>query len=101
MEVCRLDDFREKVVGNAFLKMDIEGSELDALKGAAQLIREHHPVLAICVYHKENDLIDIPRFIRKTAGEGVYRYYLGFHGLDLAELCFYAIPAEIVNAAET
>lgn len=78
--------------GTVFLKMDIEGAELDALRGAQALIRERHPVLAICVYHREEDLIEIPRLIHELAGEGVYEYYLGFHGLDLAELVFYAIP---------
>ena len=72
--------------------MDIEGSELAALRGAEKLIREKHPILAICVYHKERDLIEIPQFIHSLVGKEVYRYYLGFHGLGLAELCFYAIP---------
>ncbi len=72
--------------------MDIEGSELDALHGAEKLIREYNPVMAICVYHKEEDLITIPQFINGLVGAGVYNYYLGFHGLDLAELVFYAVP---------
>ena len=93
VEVTCLDDYREAIVGKALLKMDIEGSELAALKGAERLIREKHPILAICVYHKERDLIDIPQYIHSLVGSGVYRYYLGFHGLGLAELCFYAIPA--------
>ncbi len=92
VEVIRLDDIRNMIEGTAFLKMDIEGFELDALKGATLLIRDHHPILAICVYHKESDLIAIPRFIRSIVGDGVYRYYLGYHGKSLAELCFYAIP---------
>ena len=43
-----------------FLKMDVEGAELDALKGAAETIRRHRPVLAICLYHKPEDLWQIP-----------------------------------------
>ena len=72
--------------------MDIEGSELDALKGARNTISTKHPTLAICVYHKEQDLIQIPQFINSLVDDGVYKYYLRFHGLDLAELVFYAIP---------
>ena len=97
VEVTCLDDYIGQISGNTLLKMDIEGSELSALKGAERLIREKHPALAVCVYHKERDLIDIPQYIHALAGEGVYRYYLGYHGLDLAELCFYAIP----NTCET
>ena len=84
-------------LGSIFLKMDIEGSELDALHGAERLIREYHPVMAICVYHKEEDLISIPQFIHGLVGDGVYDYYLGFHGLDLAELVFYAVPKAYVK----
>lgn len=43
--------------------MDIEGAELSALKGAERTIREHKPKLAICVYHRREDLITLPRFI--------------------------------------
>ena len=92
IQITTLDEISKELTGNIFVKMDIEGSELDTLHGAEKLIREKHPVMAICVYHKEEDLIEIPQFIHRTVGEGVYNYYFGFHGLDLAELVFYAIP---------
>lgn len=44
------------------------------------------------IKNHDADLNEIPRYIHKTAGEGVYDYFLGFHGLDLAEPAFYAIP---------
>ena len=87
--------FTQKIPGRLFVKMDIEGSELDALKGARQLIRSYTPILAVCVYHREEDLIEIPKLIDETAGKNSYDYHLGFHGLDLAELVFYAIPRAV------
>ena len=63
-----------------------------ALLGAQNIILKKHPVLTICVYHKEEDLIQIPQFISELVGKEVYYDYLSFHGLDLAELVFYAIP---------
>lgn len=92
IQITTLDEYSSQCTGTTMVKMDIEGAELAALQGAEKLIKEKHPILAICVYHREEDLIAIPQYIHKIAGEGVYDYYLGFHGLDLAELVFYAIP---------
>lgn len=46
-----------------FIKMDIEGSELEALKGAEQTINQHKPKLAIAVYHQLKDFWEIPQWI--------------------------------------
>ena len=92
VSVTTIDKYIEKFSENSLIKMDIEGSELEALKGAQESIKRFTPVLTICVYHKEEDLIDIPQFINSLVGHCVYDYYLGFHGFDLAELVFYAIP---------
>ncbi len=90
--IMTVDDIYRDDFGQCFLKMDIEGAELDALYGSEKLIRHNHPLLAVCVYHKEQDLIRIPQYIRDIAGEDAYDYYLSIHGLSLAELVFYAIP---------
>ncbi len=42
----------------------IEGSEQEALKGCRRIIRDFHPKLAICVYHKPDDLYEIPVLIK-------------------------------------
>lgn len=46
-----------------FIKMDIEGSELEALKGAEQTINQHKPKIAIAVYHQLQDFWEIPQWI--------------------------------------
>ncbi|SCC66670.1 FkbM family methyltransferase [Kosakonia oryziphila] len=78
-----------------FIKMDIEGAELEALKGAQQTIRASLPVLTISLYHKPEDLITIPQYIRELSDD--YRFYLRGHHPALAfELVLYALPSKRV-----
>ena len=72
-----------------FLKMDIEGAELNALKGAEQTIRKNCPTLAISIYHSDQDLLEIPLWISSL--NLPYRYYIRHHGVAFAEVVFYAI----------
>ena len=92
VEVTTID----KVVGNekvAFIKMDVEGAELEALKGARQTIERDMPVLAISVYHKQEDLITILPYISKLHnGNITYNLYLRHHGVVATELVLYGIP---------
>ena len=76
LPVIRLDDVL-KNVPVSFLKMDIEGMEPMALRGAEQLIRQHSPDLAICVYHAVNHYWEIPALIQKINPR--YRFYLRTH----------------------
>ncbi|MCD8543308.1 MAG: FkbM family methyltransferase [Sulfurospirillum cavolei] len=73
-----------------FIKMDVEGYELDALKGAENTIKKYHPVLAISVYHKPDDLIKIPFYIKNIFPS--YKLYLRNHLHIAQELILYAIP---------
>jgi hypothetical protein len=47
-----------------FIKLDVEGAELNVLRAAEKTIRAFRPRLAVSVYHKEDDLIAIPDFLR-------------------------------------
>jgi len=71
-----------------FIKMDIEGSELNALKGAEKTLRKYRPKLAISLYHKLDDFRDIPLFI-KSLDIG-YKLYLGHYTIHQEETVLYA-----------
>ena len=79
----------EKISKVDFIKMDIEGSEVPALKGAVETIRKFKPKLAICGYHKEDDLWTIPQLIKSILPE--YRLYIDHHTCMNNETVIYAI----------
>ena len=88
-EICRcdiraIDDLDLDIKGDLYIKMDIEGAELGALKGAVNTIKQYKPVLSICVHHRKNDITEIPLFIN-SLGIG-YNYYLrgGYHTVLIA-----------------
>lgn len=71
------------------IKMDIEGSELAALRGAEQIIREQRPKLAICIYHKPEDMWEIPSLILQYNPS--YKLYIRHYSITNSETVLYAI----------
>lgn len=91
--VTTIDSFYDENRPVTFIKMDIEGSELAALKGARKVIENDFPKLAICVYHKKEDLITIPQYIRSLENEKFgYNLLLRHHSLHDHETVLYALP---------
>jgi FkbM family methyltransferase len=90
VETQSLDDF---VASNAiqrvdFIKMDIEGAEMDALIGAERTIRKHRPQLAISIYHDLSHFASIPNWI---AGLNLgYRLYLDHFTIHEEETVLFA-----------
>jgi FkbM family methyltransferase len=73
-----------------YIKMDIEGAELDALNGARKIIQRYSPVLAICTYHLQNHLWKIPLLIQSMNPN--YSFFLRPHLVEGWDLVCYAIP---------
>lgn len=71
-----IDDFvKENSIEKIdFIKLDIEGAELETLRGAMETIKKHKPNIAVCLYHKLNDLWEIPKFLKEILPE--YDLYL-------------------------
>jgi len=87
LPLIRLDD-AVKNIPVTFLKMDIEGAEPDALKGAKTLITTQKPDLAISVYHAVNHFWDIPNLLFDFNPD--YKFYLRAHTPATLESVLYA-----------
>ncbi|MCL2104724.1 MAG: FkbM family methyltransferase [Kiritimatiellaeota bacterium] len=70
------------------IKMDIEGAELHALHGAENILRTQKPRLAIALYHKPEDLWQIPQYLTSLVPE--YRYWARWHSYRVTEFVLYA-----------
>jgi FkbM family methyltransferase len=90
VETQTLDDFvaANSIARVDFVKMDIEGSEPDALRGAEQTIRKHRPQLAISVYHDLKHFASIPSWL---AGLNLgYHFYLDHFTIHEEETVLFA-----------
>jgi FkbM family methyltransferase len=73
-----------------FIKLDIEGFEVDALEGARRTIQRDAPILAVCVYHQQDHLWRIPLLLREWRDD--YAFFLRPHNEEGWDLVCYAIP---------
>ena len=88
------------------LKMDIEGAEAGALRGAKELIRTNTPVLIVCIYHKKDDVFVLPNLMAELMpGAKLYIRHYGYpeqisKGPDFLKnldiLTFISIPYDLV-----
>lgn len=88
IEAIAIDSLGDEKI--SLIKMDIEGSELDAIKGAENAIKTHKPKLYICAYHRNEDMFSIPLAINEIRSD--YKFYFRQHKYIPAwESNFYAI----------
>lgn len=86
ISTCRIDDVVKGKV--SFIKMDIEGAEAEALRGAKETIKRDRPCLAICIYHKPSHLWEIPILIHEFVPE--YNLYIKHCGASMQGTILYA-----------
>ncbi|MCI8512374.1 MAG: FkbM family methyltransferase [Lachnospiraceae bacterium] len=90
IQVLPIDDAVRTEERVTFIKMDVEGSELESLKGARNMILRDRPKLAICMYHKAEDMINLPLYIKSLVPE--YKLYVRHHSNGAGETVLYAMP---------
>jgi len=90
VKVTTVDKFVEanKLPRVDFIKMDVEGHELKVLAGAKETIKTFKPSLALCAYHRGDDLIKLPKFLLELNPN--YKFYLRDCISILGETVLYA-----------
>jgi FkbM family methyltransferase len=87
IDVVSLDDVIQERV--SFIKMNIEGAEIEALRGGRHLIGKYAPKLAISGYHRPTDLWQLPQQIIEL--NGAYQLYLRQQDGGIIESVIYAV----------
>ncbi len=74
----------------SFIKMDVEGAEIEAIRGAVKTIQRCRPKLAISAYHKHSDIYQLPLLIHSLCP--TYKLYLRHYGYTVFDMVLFAIP---------
>jgi hypothetical protein len=72
------------------VKLDIEGAEHSALEGMKQTLRRSRPRLALAIYHKPNDLWELPLYVHELLPDS--KLYVRQHGFSGFDTVLYALP---------
>ena len=86
VQVYALDDFF-KNIQISFVKVDIEGSEVNMLKGFKKIIKRDKPKFALSVYHRPDDLINSIKILKECVPE--YKFSLRQHSPMLVDTTLY------------
>ncbi len=66
-----------------YIKLDIEGSELDMLHGAAETVSRCKPKMAISAYHKPEDMWTLATYIKSIRPD--YEFQFRHYGIDFSD----------------
>lgn len=91
VETMTIDDFVKEynLKHIDFIKMDIEGAEIDAILGAKDTIKKFKPKLALSIYHKPDDIWEIPILINEILPD--YKMYIKHNSRSSIETVLLAI----------
>lgn len=88
IEVDSLDNVVDEKT--TFIKLDLEGAEMYALKGMKDHILKDHPKIAVAIYHQPSDFRDIPSYILGLRND--YDVYMRHYTEGWAETIMFFVP---------
>ena len=57
-----------------YIKFDVEGAEKEAISGSLETIGKHRPALMISLYHRSEDIFELPLMIHERFPD--YKFYI-------------------------
>ena len=87
--IYKLDDYFTEKSPFTLLKADVEGGEMDVLRGAEAMVRQHKPKLALSIYHSPQDFFRIAECVKRFVPE--YRMYVRNHSYDHTDTVLYCV----------
>tara|TARA_E500000178_G_C17013307_1_gene751598 strand:- start:1062 stop:2090 length:1029 start_codon:yes stop_codon:yes gene_type:complete len=87
VQAVKLDKFLNYNI--QFLKIDVEGAEIQLLEGAKKVLKKFKPNLAISVYHKHNDILEIYRFIESLRVFKKHKLHFKHYGKNYTDTILY------------
>jgi FkbM family methyltransferase len=90
VKTISIDDWMKKnnIQKIDFIKMDIEGAEINALLGAKETLKKYKPKLAISIYHRLSDFYEIIEFLNSL--ELDYKFFLKHASIHKEETVLFA-----------
>jgi len=78
-----------------FIKVDVEGYDLEALRGMRELLQRSHAVLAVSLYHRPLDVVNLPLSVIELLDGLPYQYFMRQHMHNSFDTVLYAIPRKV------
>lgn len=75
-----------------FVKIDVEGHDREALRGMKGILQRSRPVVAVSLYHRPRDFVDLTLFLHQILQGMGYKYCVRQHLYNSFETVLYAIP---------
>ena len=92
--ISKIDTILQDETRITYLKADLEGYEMEMLRGASQTIKKHKPKIAITTYHSENNSLDIINYVKGLVPQ--YEFYTKgvFHQQGKPVMVHFWIPEQ-------
>ncbi len=79
VKLVTLDSYvKSKNITISLIKTDLEGYEINFIKGAKRTIQEQKPTLLISIYHNKQDFFTIKSMLEEIATEAGFKYRFDF-----------------------